>query len=241
MRYSVVLPRKEPTDPDAVRGALDQAVRDWDRGDQSAALAAVRGAAEAARVAGNASRAESLERAAGSLSVAMEDEHRAKKPEAPRSGSPPVASSRSGSMKAAGSGSMKASSRSSGGLPKVSGKAPPLPSRRSGALSTASSASASGALSVAARAAKTTAPAPAEEELVPRDLLVTLTPADGGPPEGSLVGHAAVRVAIAPGRGPGGTVMIRPLAPGEIAPRGSPIALLVALEPGADPIPKAGA
>jgi hypothetical protein len=62
------------------------------------------------------------------------------------------------------------------------------------------------------------------------DLVITVAPSDWNlPSRDALVGHQAVRVAIAPGRGPGGTLMIRPLEAGEVAPRGSTIAVLVTL------------
>lgn len=62
------------------------------------------------------------------------------------------------------------------------------------------------------------------------DLVVTVAPSDWNlPSRDALVGHQAVRVAVAPGRGPGGTLMVRPLEAGEVAPRGSTIAVLVTL------------
>jgi hypothetical protein len=73
------------------------------------------------------------------------------------------------------------------------------------------------------------------------DLVVTIAPSDWALPSPSaLVGHSAQRVAVAPGRGPGGTLMVRPLAPGEVAPKGSIVAVMVALEPGPLPLPRAG-
>ncbi len=73
------------------------------------------------------------------------------------------------------------------------------------------------------------------------DLVVTIAPSDWAlPSPNALVGHSAQRVAVAPGRGPGGTLMVRPLAPGEVAPKGSIVAVMVALEPGPLPLPRAG-
>jgi hypothetical protein len=66
-----------------------------------------------------------------------------------------------------------------------------------------------------------------------KELVVTVAPSDWNlPSRDALVGHGAVRVAIAPGHGPGGTLMVRPLKPGEVAPRGSTVAVLVTLELG---------
>ena len=73
------------------------------------------------------------------------------------------------------------------------------------------------------------------------ELVVTVAPADWALASPSaIVGHGAQRVAIAPGRGPGGTMMVRPLAPGEVAPKGSVVAVMVALEPGVLPLPRTG-
>jgi hypothetical protein len=73
------------------------------------------------------------------------------------------------------------------------------------------------------------------------ELVITIAPADWNlESPNALIGHIAQRVAVAPGRGPGGTLMVRPLAPGEVAPKGSTIAVMVALEPGTQPLPRAG-
>ena len=80
-----------------------------------------------------------------------------------------------------------------------------------------------------------------EESLENTELVVTVAPSDWSlSSHSALVGHSAQRVAVAPGRGPGGTLMVRPLAPGEVAPKGSLVAVMVALEPGALPLPRAG-
>lgn len=82
---------------------------------------------------------------------------------------------------------------------------------------------------------------PAEDPDENTALIVTIAPSDWNlASQEALVGHSAQRVAVAPGRGPGGTLMVRPLAPGEVAPRGSTVAVIVALEPGALPLPRAG-
>lgn len=79
---------------------------------------------------------------------------------------------------------------------------------------------------------------PLADSVEDSDLVVTVAPSDWNlPSRDALVGHGAVRVAIAPGRGSGGTLMVRPLKPGEVAPRGATVAVLVTLEPGA-PLPR---
>ena len=91
------------------------------------------------------------------------------------------------------------------------------------------------AASPASRATKPAAPSPkaSERESDPLEgapLVVTVAPSDWNlPSRDALVGRQAVRVAIAPGRGPGGTLMVRPLEAGEVAPRGSTVAVLVTL------------
>ncbi|HEX7669305.1 MAG TPA: hypothetical protein VF395_06980 [Polyangiaceae bacterium] len=73
-------------------------------------------------------------------------------------------------------------------------------------------------------------PRPTQGPLEDAELVVTVAPSDWNlPSRDALVGHRAVRVAIAPGRGPEGTLMVRPLEAGEVAPRGSTVAVLVTL------------
>jgi hypothetical protein len=95
-------------------------------------------------------------------------------------------------------------------------------------------------------------PTPAVPVVVPADtnvleptedaeLVVTIAPAGWGlASPNALVGHRAERVAVAPGRGPGGTLMVRPLAPGEVAPKGSVVAVMVTLDSGTLPLPRTG-
>jgi hypothetical protein len=63
MRYSVVLPRIEPSDADQARRALDSAHELWARGEQRAALEQVRQAAQSADAVGQRERARALGRA----------------------------------------------------------------------------------------------------------------------------------------------------------------------------------
>lgn len=71
---------------------------------------------------------------------------------------------------------------------------------------------------------------PSPGPLEDAELVITVAPSDWNlPSRDALVGQQAVRVAIAPGRGPGGTLTVRPLEAGEVAPGGSTIAVLVTL------------
>jgi hypothetical protein len=73
------------------------------------------------------------------------------------------------------------------------------------------------------------------------ELVVTVAPSNWAlESPNALIGHRAQRVAVAPGRGPGGTLMVRPLAPGEVAPKGSIVAVMVALESDGLPLSRAG-
>jgi hypothetical protein len=70
------------------------------------------------------------------------------------------------------------------------------------------------------------------------ELVVTVVSNDGSvpAPDASLVSHRAVRVAVLPAQG-NGDLRVRILSEGQIAPSDSQVALLVALEPGASPLP----
>lgn len=70
------------------------------------------------------------------------------------------------------------------------------------------------------------------------ELVVTVVSSDGSvpAPDASLVSHRAVRVAVLPAQG-NGDLRVRILSEGQIAPSDSQVALLVALEPGAAPLP----
>jgi hypothetical protein len=71
------------------------------------------------------------------------------------------------------------------------------------------------------------------------DLVVTVAPGEwAATGAATLVGHRAMRVAIADGKN--GTFVVRPLTAGEVAPRNTRIAILVSLEPGASSLPRTG-
>jgi hypothetical protein len=77
---------------------------------------------------------------------------------------------------------------------------------------------------------------PPKEELV-----VTVVSTDGSIParDASLVSHRAVRVAVIAAGGDPKELRVRRLSDGEVAPKDSTVALLVAFEPGVSPVPKA--
>ncbi|HVU04913.1 MAG TPA: hypothetical protein VHE30_24350 [Polyangiaceae bacterium] len=76
---------------------------------------------------------------------------------------------------------------------------------------------------------------PAEEK---EELVVTVVSTDGSLParDASFVAHRAVRVAVIAVDSPKELRLLR-LAPGEVAPADSTVALLVAFEPGESPVP----
>ena len=70
------------------------------------------------------------------------------------------------------------------------------------------------------------------------ELVVTVVTTDGRipAPDASFVSHQAIRVAVIAVDSPT-ELTVRRLAPGEVAPKNSTVALLVAFEPGVSPIP----
>jgi hypothetical protein len=72
------------------------------------------------------------------------------------------------------------------------------------------------------------------------EIVVTVVQSDGiGPtPDASLVSRRAVRVAVIAVDTPN-ELRVKKLAPGEVAPKDSTVAILVAFEPGASPVPEA--
>jgi hypothetical protein len=280
MRYSVVLPRVEPTDAEGARRALDRAQELWTKGEQRAALEHVRQAAEAANATGQKARALALSRSVTMLARAIGS-----------SSLPPPVVSEAPAVSAPRRKTRNDASVTADTQPAVAAARPirdeknaapkPPPGVAAVATSatsqrvTAPSPVAVGRISapmVAAAPRRVSAPeiaaapvsileAPADipsalaaateaalpESIPPEDvdedseLIVTVAPADWNlESPNALIGHSAQRVAVAPGRGPGGTLMVRPLAPGEVAPKGSTIAVMVALEPGVQPLPRAG-
>jgi hypothetical protein len=72
------------------------------------------------------------------------------------------------------------------------------------------------------------------------ELVVTVIASDGAAPapDPALVSHRAVRVAVMAVASDASELRVRRLAPGEVAPKDSTVALLVAFEPGASPVPE---
>jgi hypothetical protein len=276
MRYSVVLPRIEPTDADQARRALDSAHELWAKGEQRAALEQVRYAAESADAIGQTERAAALSRAGQMLAKEIGSARPPKISEAPAVSSPrlkasarnastaatappprvsvpnliaretvpakPSRSAPSGSSSAPASGPVRyaaarASSPALGAALLASMPAPNVAiSSAPVAVAVASSPPSSSSPPQAATAVTSLVDAVEDVELV-----VTVAPSDWAlASPNALVGHRAQRVAVAPGRGPGGTLMVRPLAPGEVAPKGSIVAVMVALEPDGLPLSRAG-
>ena len=285
MRYSVVLPRVEPTDAEGARHELDQAQELWTKGEQRAALEHVRRAAEAANATGQKARALALNRSVtmlarsiGSSSLPPPMVSEAPAVSAPRRRSrddltatadtePPVAAPRS--IRGDARNAPPKPSTALGAVGKSNATVPSLPATSSNSAApplrvTAPSMAAVGRVSVPAIAAapvsireapvaeaRAAALPPSADAAQPEsiradvaedtELIVTVAPADWNlESPNALIGHIAQRVAVAPGRGPGGTLMVRPLAPGEVAPKGSTVAVMVALEPGTQPLPRAG-
>lgn len=82
------------------------------------------------------------------------------------------------------------------------------------------------------------------EVKIPRDtpndeLVVTVVSTDGSipAPDASFVSHRAVRVAVIAVGGDSKELRVRRLSDGEVAPKDSTVALLVAFEPGVSPVP----
>lgn len=73
------------------------------------------------------------------------------------------------------------------------------------------------------------------------EVVVTVVQTDGSvpAPDAALVSRRAVRVAVIAVDAPN-ELRVKKLAPGEVAPKDSTVALLVAFEPGAPPVPEQG-
>jgi hypothetical protein len=262
MRYSVVLPRIEPKDTDDARRALDRAHALWEKGEQRAALDLVRKASESADAAGQKGRAMQLTRAVSTLSRAVSPS------QFPAPAAEPLASAERAAVKTRASttsvteppsGEVKPgiarptvpAMKTRQGMPIASLSPESGPVRYGAPAAPVRPAAVSGATPKVARPvdvfissppAEPAAPVLPESDVVEdAELVVTIAPADWALASPSaIVGHGAQRVAVAPGRGPGGTMMVRPLAPGEVAPKGSIVAVMVALEPGVLPLPRTG-
>jgi hypothetical protein len=81
---------------------------------------------------------------------------------------------------------------------------------------------------------------PAPKERGDAELVVTVVSTDGSvpAPDASIVSHRAVRVAVTAVASDASELRVRRLAEGEVAPKDSTVALLVAFEPGGSPLPR---
>jgi hypothetical protein len=238
MRYSVVLPRIEPTDADQARRALDNAHELWARGEQRAALEQVRHAAESAGAVGQKGRALALTRAVQMLAkgIGAGSVRPPQISEAPAVSSPRLKAS----AQAAQAAAPQPPSRVSAPNLIARETVPAKPARSAPDVAISSTPIVPAVVSAPPEAVPAITP-PLVDAVEDAELVVTVAPADWAlESPNALVGHRAQRVAVAPGRGPGGTLMVRPLAPGEVAPKGSIVAVMVALEPDGLPLPRAG-
>lgn len=257
MRYSVVLPRAEPSDADETKRALKSALDLWSRGEQREALREVRKAAWGCSKSGNDSRALALSKAAkaiqSQLDAASHDDEEHPAPEAqpstrrdtPRSRDAvkdpraPAESSREPRPSRRPKPSRRPPGRQSNPNQRAASKRPDPPATRPAApRGEAPVTPRSGAKASPAAVAPPVALSDAEVDL---DLVVTVAPGAWQDTEAAtLVGHRAARVAVAPVAGKKGTFVVRVLGPGEVAPANSAIALLVALEAGSRKLSRAG-
>jgi len=255
MRYSVVLPRAEPSDANETKQALQAALDLWSRGEQREALREVRKAARGCSKSGNDARALALSKAAkaiqGQLDAASHEGEahvpegqpstRRDTPTARESVKDPPASQESDreprqSRRPKPSRRPRASNPNQRAASKRSEPPPTRPSTPRAAAVTVGPRS--GAQPNSAAAAQSAALPDAELDL---DLVVTVAPGAWQDTEAAtLVGHRAARVAVAPVAGKKGTFVVRVLGPGEVAPANSAIALLVALEAGSRKLSRAG-
>jgi hypothetical protein len=256
MRYSVVLPRAEPSDAGETKQALQAASELWARGDQREALREVRRAAWGCSKSGNDVRALALSKAAKAIQAQLDAtpgaESAAPEPQPPTRRDTPQAResvkdprSEAGSVreprpsrrpKASKRPQARQSSPNNRAAPKraeVAITRPASPRAEQAAAAPRSGPQASNAL-----AGQSVVLSEAEVEL---DLVVTVAPGAWQDTEAAtLVGHRAARVAVAPVAGKKGTFVVRVLGPGEVAPANSAIALLVALEAGSRKLSRAG-
>lgn len=205
------LPAVEPTDASDTRWALQTALHLWNQGERRESLQWVRRAAEAAAEAGQDDRALRLAKMGAELRGVLEIP-RTLPPSPPAEAPAPVVAP-------------------APAVPSVSAAVAP-------AMAPAVPLSAPRPVSVPPSATPSSSiPPPSlrgESELV-----VTVVATNGSipAPDASLVAHRAIRVLVTPGASES-DLKVRKLRPGEVAPRGGTVAILVALEPGASPVPE---
>jgi hypothetical protein len=223
MNVSVPLPGIEPADSSDTRWALQTAQTLWGQGERREALQWVRRAAEAAAETGQDDRALALAKAGAELRTHLE---------IPRTVPPPAVTAADGAVPRPAATPEIAIPRPAAtpdiAVPRAPATSDPVIRRSAAPEAPAPRPSASPSVPVPPASAR------GESELV-----VTLVSTDGTAPgpDASLVSHRAVRVAVlAESKEP--DLRIRVLAPGEVAPKDSTVALLVALATGASPVGK---
>jgi hypothetical protein len=229
------LPDSDPSDSSETRWALETARTLWGQGDRREALQWVRRAAEAAAESGQDDRALLLAKQGAELRNSL-DIPRTLPPPAPGRGATP---STSESVAVAATEALPAASALP--VPEAVLPQPPRavqPSPNPVTLSTqptAKSVAPAATGSIAPTSTKITIPPPSERG---DEIVVTVLTSDGSlpTPDASLVSRRAVRVAVIAVDTPN-ELRVRKLAPGEVAPEDSTVALLVAFEPGAPPVP----
>ncbi len=223
---AALLPVSEPADSSDTRWALETARTLWLQGERREALRWIRRAAEAASEAGADDRALTLAKVGAELRGVLD---------IPRTEPPPP-------MAPAAPNVVFAPTPAASPLPlvhaapNVASAPPPVPLARFAPppLQAAPAPAASVAPKSVPRIDR-----PSSAAVSDGDLVVTVVSTDGAapPPNGSIVSHRAVRVAVmavAPGAR---ELRVRRLSEGEVAPKDATVALLVAFEPGGSPIP----
>jgi hypothetical protein len=252
---AALLPDPDPSDSSETRWALETARNLWGQGEQREALQWVRRAAEAAAESGQDDRALLLAKQGAELRTVLD---------IPKTLPPPPAEVSDGEMTAppvsprATLGSdaglkMRAPDvrASSPGVVVQDPRAPSMAARPPAVAAAASKAPGAPAVFGSAHAIQPTARSVAPS-VVPSssrgaqasasergdELLVTVVATDGSMPtsDASLVSRRAVRVAVI-AVDSSNELRVRRLAPGEVAPEEATVALLVAFEPGAPPVP----
>jgi hypothetical protein len=231
MRYSLVLPRGEASDPADVRKALDSARDFWEKGDARNTLQWLRRAAWASANSGHEARAAAISKAAKSIqsdlevqvhdpSTPSDDALRAVRAVAPASRRMDVPTARPASRNSTKPprSTPKESSRSSQRAAAREGKRAsqrPTAKKRSPLDETSQ--------------VVTTPPArsePAPDLVESMDLVVTVAASEWeGAEAAHLVGHRAMRVAVRSAKD--GSLVVTPLGAGQVAPNDATVALLV--------------
>jgi hypothetical protein len=233
----VVLPEPDGTDSVETRWALETARTLWGQGDRREALQWVRRAAEAAAESGQDDRALLLAKQGAEIRHSL-DIPRTVPPPAPAAATQPAASTGNPSSPSL-TGIVPPGIPRPAAVPSIDGSAAPA------AVPTAKSvaAPAVGVSVVPAVAPTSIGPARPASQVPPSErgdeIVVTVVQSDGiGPtPDASLVSRRAVRVAVIAVDTPN-ELRVKKLAPGEVAPKDSTVAILVAFEPGASPVPE---